>query len=88
MLKGHLRHGRRLGRYASDRLVDPQSMLQRHEEIVREMNRRNWPSGKNHQTPLDLTGLVLEKVHLDLNYNRLDLMSRCQECRKRIDESL
>lgn len=79
-LIGHIRHGRRLGKYATDKLVDPSSIVPRHDELVKEMIRR----GMNHESPVDITGLDLQKVSIDLEYNLIDLSERCEKCRQRI----
>ena len=81
-LAGHLRKGRRLGRYATDRLVNPAGMHRRHDALVGEMIAR----GYQHKSPLDLRGLELPVVEIDEDRNLQDLYARCERCRKRSKE--
>lgn len=53
MLAGHIRLGRRLGKYASEREVEPLSIHTRHAQISLEMLRR----GYNHKSPLEHVSL-------------------------------
>lgn len=62
-------------------LIEPENMKKRHDELVEEMLRR----GYNHQSPYeqpDLSYLPDEERYakVDLEYNLLDLYSRCDEC--------
>jgi hypothetical protein len=81
MLAGHLRHGRKLGRFASDGLVNPAAMEERHEALVREMLRR----GFRHGSELNLDGLELPQVEIDVTANLAELHRRCAMCKARTE---
>lgn len=68
-LKGYLRDG----------FVQIHSIVERHEELVKEMKKR----GFNHQSALpDFQSWEEGKVNIEFNLN--DLSTRCCECRERI----
>lgn len=65
--------------------IEPLSMQSRHDELVKEMIKRNY----NHQSPYEQPELskyspedILVKV--DRNLSKQDLSQRCPECAKRM----
>ena len=65
--------------------IEPKNMLKRHDDLVREMVRRNF----NHNSPFimpNLDHLTKEDLNakVDLDYNLKDLADRCSNCAKRI----
>ena len=80
MLAGSINRGKRLGRFITDKLVDPSSLVARHAAVAAEMTAR----GYNHASPLpEVATDLLEQVVLDLEANRSDLLGRCASCRER-----
>lgn len=67
--------------------IEPSQMQIRHDELAKEMNRRKLNSHKSPYTLPDLS--YLSKKYLDVKtnfeYNKQDLMQRCLECRRRIE---
>lgn len=79
MLAGCLRRGKTLGRFLTDRLVDPASLTARHDALVAEMLRR----GYRHESPLgDVPDAPANPV--DVAANLADLRRRCPACAARI----
>lgn len=67
-------------------LIEPASMQSRHDALASEMLAR----GYNHNSPYEqpnISHLPAEErdARVNVEYNRLDLISRCDECRKRIE---
>lgn len=66
--------------------IEPESMKKRHDELAAEMIKR----GYNHESPYeqpDLSYLKDEERYakVDVNISYSDLISRCPECAKRIN---
>ena len=83
-VKGHKMHGR-LNPIVQ---VEPSAMESRHDELAAEMTRR----GYNHKSPFTQPDLYnysddvkLAKVNRAISF--VDLVKRCPECKKRINES-
>lgn len=82
MLMGHLRRGRRLGKFVAHNCVEPQSVVERHRLLVAEFKRR----GYYHHSPLTgrprLDHLTLEEreARVDRIAAAVDLLSRCPAC--------
>ena len=75
------------GRISPIVLIEPENMQLDHDELVQEMLRR----GYNHNSPYlqpDLSYLKDSERYakVDLDYNIRDLMDRCVECKKRMEE--
>lgn len=74
------------GRFSPVVQIEPLSMLRRHDELAKEMLRRNY----KHNSPYIMPDVsYLEQfLHLkiDLGYNVQDLHARCEECRRRYDD--
>ena len=73
------------GRVSPLVLIEPANMQVRHDELALEMASR----GMNHQSPyslpcLDYLPLEQRNARADLDYNRADLMARCEACKERI----
>ena len=83
-LVGAINKGKNLKGYYEKKLVDPMLMYFRHHQLVREMLDRNY----NHKSELPLINYkdVPYDIRIDLDKNLLDLLSRCEECRKRYEE--
>jgi hypothetical protein len=96
MLVGSLAKGTSLGKYLTDKLVDPSRVFERHDALVREFVRRQY----QHHTPLNL-GVLAKKARLsnkqakkllvsnpvDTIRNLRDLQDRCWACAARIEEA-
>ena len=83
MILGSITLGINLGRYLSNQMVDPSKIKERHDALVDECDRRGWPSGLLHETPIeeeDLEGLVLVVNPVDVETNLEDLLARCDLC--------
>ncbi|WP_287954764.1 pyrimidine dimer DNA glycosylase/endonuclease V [Acidiplasma sp.] len=87
MAVGYLREGNHLGRYASEKLIQVNTMLSRHNQLVEEMLSR----GYKHNSPLifdptEIAGHLFEwelSVVIDPKYSLNILMGRCSGCRER-----
>lgn len=81
MLVGHINKGRALGRFVSDGLVEPQSVHDRHDELVSEFARR----GFNHNSPLPALSNPddLPSVLVDRKQSLKELRRRCERCREK-----
>ena len=86
-LLGHLRLGRKLGKYTQTRLVEPLSLYARHEQLVAEMKRR----GYNHKSPIDEAEALTVLSHLpeheilttvDRRAAQAALIRRCDKCKQ------
>ena len=75
------------GRISPIVLIEPENMQLDHDELAQEMLRRGYNHNSPYQQP-DLSYLKDSERYakVDLDYNINDLMSRCPECRKRIEE--
>lgn len=76
---GALKKGIRLSVYL-DGLYDPPQLWTRHEDLVREMNRR----GYKHLSPLETINSSLPRGRVDILANYIELVKRCPECAKNI----
>ena len=81
MLAGCIIKGKCLGRFLTDKLVDPTRARDRHDELAAEMQRR----GYHHQSPLPAFQWTGPAVYCpaDLDRHDAELRSRCPECRAR-----
>jgi len=84
MLTGTIKKGISVAGYIELGLLDPSKLLSRHDELVREMERR----GYGHYSPLQSvdTSYVAGEACVDVEENLRELASRCKEC-KRMQES-
>ena len=69
--------------------IEPDNMEKRHNELVDEMIKR----GYNHNSPYSLPDLSYLKLierfaKIDINNSIIDLINRCPECAKRINEKV
>ena len=78
MFAGTIKKGISITGYLENGLVDPSTILARHEVLAKEM----VELGYNHNSPLDFP-LTLESAVVDVEANRDDLRKRCPECKKR-----
>lgn len=67
-------------------LIEPASMQSRHDALVVEMLARGYNHNSPYEQP-DISYLPPEEQMAkgNIEYNRFDLISRCEECRKRIE---
>jgi hypothetical protein len=78
MVLGCLRKGKSITGYIENGLVDPSLLLNRHDELVKEMKCR----GYNHLSPIAELPVNLPKGQIDREVNRLELINRCPKCRE------
>ena len=79
-LVGSLKVGKSVQGYLDKGEVAIHLIKARHEELVREFERR----GYNHKSPLPYFEDYVAG-DIDLEYNLSDLKNRCERCRKRIE---
>lgn len=79
MVAGCLRRKKTLGRYLTDKLVDPTLVSARHEVLVVELTRR----GYNHKSPLGDAPYEGDSTHIDPEVNLRELARRCPACATR-----
>jgi hypothetical protein len=80
MLVGTLKRGISVRGYLRDKLFEPESLYQRHEDLVNEMEWR----GYNHKSPLDVVPLDhLPDNPIDRMASLAELIRRCPECQAR-----
>ena len=87
MLVGSINKGLSMQGFVDNNLLEPVSILTRHYEIAKEMERR----GYNHKSPLlsvDLSGLTKQQAlaTVDVDASLADLIHRCPECKARYYE--
>ena len=84
MFIGSLKKGRSIDGFIRDGLVEVDTLISRHDELVEEMKRR----GYNHKSPLpdESSSLVYVAGKVDRERSRKDLISRCVECEKRFSD--
>lgn len=84
-LVGHIQAGNTavIEGHASKNQIDTSKILERHEELVEEMERR----GFNHRSPLEYED-ELSLGEVDLDENLEDLLHRCEKCRHRYEEQV
>ena len=83
MLAGCIQRGKNINGFLEKGLVDPSLIHSRHEELVREMERR----GYRHQSPIAEIGFPASGACLDPQANLNELSSRCPVCRSIIKAS-
>lgn len=64
------------------KLIDPQSIYTRHDQLVLEMQKR----GLNHKSPLEKITIKDPQIKLDIKNNILDLSTRCLKCAEKINQ--
>lgn len=80
MFAGCLLKGKTLTGYIDGGLVEIQTLIARHDELVAEMRRR----GFNHRSPMpDIDDLMFEAGQVDRAANIKELAKRCKHCRAR-----
>ena len=84
MLRGSLRKGRRLDGFVDGGLVDSRKLLERHEELAREMVRR----GYRHASPLpaDFDAKAAPGT-VDVQRSMRELAARCVDCQVRMSSA-
>ena len=86
MFVGTINKGIDVTGYLTDNLLQPSSLISRHEELVAEMERR----GYKHKSPLPFIEFArLSPARRDVEIDRpaslTELLRRCPECRARYD---
>lgn len=81
MLVGSINKGKSLHGFAVDRLIEPKKIVERHEQLVAEMQRR----GYNHSSPLQEFSLehlspYIQNVTVDTDHSLRELLKRCPLC--------
>jgi len=90
MMYGTMKQHKNVGGYIENNLLEPSSLRWRHDELVEEMQAR----GYNHKSPLGDMGeiYVFYNDIWSKTINRkaafLELMSRCGECRRRMERDV
>lgn len=69
--------------------IEPNNMKIRHDELVKEMLARGYNHKSDYELP-DLSYLAHDEQYAksDKDYNIKDLMSRCSDCRERIENHI
>jgi hypothetical protein len=78
MFVGHIRLGRKLGRYASEGMVDTRKIQARHDQLVAEMGFR----GYDHKSPMNYADKLAEG-RVNKATSLQELLRRCPECGRR-----
>lgn len=88
MFLGSFKKKKNIKGFVENNCAEPLSLRQRHDALAKEMGDR----GYNHKSPLDFEENVisyLPKNHInakvDSESSLLDLIGRCEECKKRYD---
>lgn len=80
MFAGCLLKGKTLTGYIDGGLVEIQTLIARHDELVAEMQRR----GFNHKSPMPgIDKLLFAAGYVDVDANIKELAKRCKHCRAR-----
>lgn len=82
MFLGTINEGKSIKGYIDNGLVEVHNIIKRHNELVEEMKRR----GYNHKSPAQECNLW-ECGCVDSEQNIVELHRRCNDCRKRIEDS-
>ena len=79
MLVGTINKNKSIDGFIANDLLEPQNIIERHEELAIEMKRR----GYNHKSPLpEIIGKIIhQEIDKEKSFN--DLINRCEVCRKR-----
>jgi len=84
MFVGCILKGIKLEGYINKGLLEVDSLRNRHNALVKEMNRR----GYNHKSPLkDFRNKNTTRVSINRNLSFKELMNRCKECRDRYEKN-
>jgi len=85
MFVGTLRLGINIEGYIKNNLLEPLSILQRHTELVQEMECR----GMNHCSPLEVPAYIIERLSDEIRCYTIkredalaELIRRCKDCRR------
>lgn len=86
MLVTHLNKKRKITNFIKKNQLEPSSVISRHQNIINEMQKRNY----NHQSPIikmpDTSYLPDWQRNYKVNVNEslCNLMERCPECKKKM----
>lgn len=85
MTQGTIRKGVSLAGYLSNNLLEPDRLLERHDELAKELERR----GYNHRSPLSyLKHEIGVGFKIDREASLAELLNRCPDCRARYEALL
>ena len=76
MLVGTIKKGISVNGYIELGLLDPSKLTSRHNELIREMERR----GYGHYSPLESVDYTEDGACVDVKGNLVELARRCSEC--------
>lgn len=79
MFHGCMKQGKKLDGYIRKGLVEIHCIKQRHDELCKEMKRRNY----NHISPLEEVDRLSFGGEVNVSASLVDLLSRCPKCKKR-----
>ena len=88
MFLGSLKKGSGVKGFLKNNLFEPESLKERHDILANEMTRRNY----NHKTPMNMDEFKYcvntlnemdRAVKINVRKSFFDLISRCEECKKR-----
>jgi len=80
MFIGTLNKNKSLKGYIDKGLVEVHFIKNRHEDLVKEMMKRNY----NHNSPLNIKVPLYKAGKIDIKENLKELYNRCEECRERM----
>lgn len=78
MFKGSIEKGHSIEGFIKNKLVNVGQIKKRHDEITKELFRR----GFNHKSPMGLFNEGTTCNVIDVDFNKQDLMRRCEHCRE------
>lgn len=79
MLAGTLAKGKSILGFLKKGLVEPTSLVRRHQELAEEM----WKRGYSHKSPLQIDDSRYSGVTVNQHKSLSDLVIRCPECAQR-----
>lgn len=80
MFIGTINQGKSINGYVKKGLVEVHNLYNRHQELVKEMNRRKY----NHKSEVGMKWKNVQKVGtINKEKNKNELISRCSKCKER-----
>ncbi len=80
MFLGCIKENKNIKGFIKNGLVEINNIINRHNEIMNEMIKRNW----NHKSPIDgnLQNILWKEGFVDINNNLKILYNRCEKCKE------